>query len=317
MKAGLLGATGLVGAAIAEALREAGVEVVPITAPRLRHLPGQHDDEALSASLKSHVDQVRQVGEALSGCEVAVVAAGAADPTSPGSVELFGANGLLPGVVLEGARRAGVRRLVHISSAAVQGNRPVLDESAVVSPLSPYAASKAAGEAALRACSAPDGPEVVVYRPTSVLAAARPVSLQLLRLLTGPVVPVVGRGDAPQPLALLENVAAAAATLCLAPVVAGINVHPWEGMSIARLLDLADTRPIRVPVPARAVDVAVATGRRASSGRWLGLVRRIELYAHGQKIAARGLAGAGYVPKAGEDRYQELLKVAGRPPRKA
>lgn len=313
MKVALFGANGLVGSAIGEALRRAGDDVAGVSAPRLRHPPSGLDGRAVAAAVAAvehHDERVLQLAAMLDGCDAVVVAAGAADPTSKATAELFGANGLLPVVALAAASRAGMRRLVHVSSAAVQGNRPTLDESAAVSPLSPYATSKALGELALQAWSTPNGPEVVVYRPTSVLAPGRPVSLQLLRLLSGPVVPVVAGGDAPQPLALLENVAAATVTLCRAAAVAPINLHPWEGMSVARLLDLADRHPIRLPVPPRVIDAVVALARRGPSGL-LGVARRLELYAHGQQIAARGLVDAGYVPVAGDERYRELLRSPG------
>jgi UDP-glucose 4-epimerase len=50
--------------------------------------------------------------------------------------------------VLEAARRAGVRRVVYASSSSVYGDRPELPkvEDQMPAPISPYAASKAAGE---------------------------------------------------------------------------------------------------------------------------------------------------------------------------
>jgi UDP-glucose 4-epimerase len=50
--------------------------------------------------------------------------------------------------VLDGARRAGVRRLVYAASSSAYGDNPgaVRRESELVSPLSPYAAAKLAGD---------------------------------------------------------------------------------------------------------------------------------------------------------------------------
>src|SRR4029450_793681 len=55
--------------------------------------------------------------------------------------------------VLLAARDSGVRRLVYASSSSVYGDTPVLPkhEEMPVSPRSPYAAAKLAGEASCRA----------------------------------------------------------------------------------------------------------------------------------------------------------------------
>ncbi|HIQ02466.1 MAG TPA: SDR family NAD(P)-dependent oxidoreductase, partial [Anaerolineales bacterium] len=68
--------------------------------------------------------------------------------------------------LLEAARAAGVRRFVFASSAAVYGDQTDLPlrEDLPPDPLSPYAASKAAGEALCRAYFASYGLPTVVLR---------------------------------------------------------------------------------------------------------------------------------------------------------
>ena len=83
---------------------------------------------------------------AFAGVQVVVNAAGLATPGGTDSPALRGANALLPLVVADAADAAGVQRFVHLSSAAVQGHRPFLDESSHVQPFSAYSRSKALGE---------------------------------------------------------------------------------------------------------------------------------------------------------------------------
>ena len=78
--------------------------------------------------------------------------------------------------VLEAARRAGVRRIVFISSAAVYGSSSPDREFEEASPLNPdgiYAATKAAGEMLVRGFGARFGLDFVILRPVSVYGPRR------------------------------------------------------------------------------------------------------------------------------------------------
>lgn len=68
--------------------------------------------------------------------------------------------------LLEAARKAGVRRVVFAGSSSVYGNQPAMSkrETDVLSPLSPYAAAKLAGEAYCQSFTACFGLETVVLR---------------------------------------------------------------------------------------------------------------------------------------------------------
>ena len=77
----------------------------------------------------------------------ASVPASVADPVGDARTTLLG---LLH--VLEGARRGGSRKVVYSSSAAIYGDPQVampIDETAPLTPLSPYGVAKAAGESYL------------------------------------------------------------------------------------------------------------------------------------------------------------------------
>jgi len=67
--------------------------------------------------------------------------------------------------VLEGARQAGTRRIVFASSGApLAGNVPPLHEDMAPMPLSPYGASKLAGEGYMHAYAGTFGLETVILR---------------------------------------------------------------------------------------------------------------------------------------------------------
>ncbi|MCC6740012.1 MAG: NAD-dependent epimerase/dehydratase family protein [Planctomycetia bacterium] len=72
--------------------------------------------------------------------------------------------------LLEEARRAGVKRFVFTSSSSVYGDSPTLPkhEEMPSRPLSPYAASKAAGEALVSAWAASYGLSACALRPFNV-----------------------------------------------------------------------------------------------------------------------------------------------------
>ena len=78
--------------------------------------------------------------------DVLINAAGNPDASSQDEDGLYGANALLPALLLRAARAAGVRRFVHVSSAVVQNDKAVLDASEDLRPFSPYSASKVMGE---------------------------------------------------------------------------------------------------------------------------------------------------------------------------
>src|SRR5579859_1813902 len=67
--------------------------------------------------------------------------------------------------VLNAARRAGVKRVVYAASSSAYGiGAPVQKETDLIHPLSPYAASKLAGEMYLQAFAASFGLETVRLR---------------------------------------------------------------------------------------------------------------------------------------------------------
>jgi nucleoside-diphosphate-sugar epimerase len=312
----VVGGSGFVGSAVVAALREEGREPVVVRAPRLR--TSARDADALVAEAVGQDGRHDEL-TALDGADVVVIAAGVPAPAGTDSDELHGANALLPAVVLRAARRAGVRRVVHVSSVVVQGDDDVLDESSRRTPLSPYAESKARGEEALvRLCDEPGGPDVelVIYRPPSVQAPGRRVTRQVSRLARSPLRSVAGDGGAPTPLALIQNVGSAIAALCHLPDVPRYVLHPWEGLTAASVLELMGDgrRPRRIPLPVAHLVLRVARSTLGRTPGRVGLVRRLQVLWFGQQQAPSWLTTQGWAPPAGREGWAELAeRVAADP----
>ena len=193
----VVGASGFIGSALAYHLEECGYEVVGLHAPRLELDPAINDGALIAARACSE-ESVSTLAASLQGVDVVVNAAGLAAPDAAATSEVYGANALLPGVVAHAAATAGVTRMIHLSSAAVQGRRQVLDETPEVSPFSPYSRSKALGEQSLFA-SAEALPylDVLTIRATSVQGRGRSTTESLRRVARSTIASVAAPGTQP------------------------------------------------------------------------------------------------------------------------
>ncbi|HMR48024.1 MAG TPA: NAD-dependent epimerase/dehydratase family protein [Arachnia sp.] len=282
----VLGGTGFIGSAMARYLRDSGADVLVLPAPRLELSPA-HVDGAEVADLASSLHEVDELSDQLAGVDVVVNAAGLATPDAPESAALYGANALVPAVVVIAAARAGVGRVVHLSSAAVQGDRPVLDESLEVQPFSPYSRSKALGErAALAAASFGSGDsDLVVLRATSVQGPGRATTETLRRVARSPLASVAAPGNYPTVVSTVDGLVRFVRYLgCLRDNVPVIALQPWEVLTVSKVLELAGGRPPR-QLPAGFCRALVRLGK--SLGRVVpriaGPVRRVELMWFGQQ----------------------------------
>jgi UDP-glucose 4-epimerase len=302
----LFGAHGFMGSAISRSLRETEVEQLDVPSPRME--TSARDWETLLASAARHGGQVRRLSAQLTGCRTVINAAGVASATERASNKLYGANSLLPLILARACEVAGIQRLVHVSSAAVQGRRAVLDEATEAAPLSPYAASKALGERA--AFSVAGALQVVAYRPTSVHGLDRSMTQRLTRLARSPLSSVAGAGTDPTPQVLVENVANA---ICFVALQASrpppVVLHPCEGWTTSSILEHfgCGRRPHRVPrALARALIGAGGVVGRMSPAVSAN-VRRVELLWLGQRQDTGWLPGQGWTPPVGLDGWRRLV----------
>ena len=224
----------------------------------------------------------------LRGSDVVINAAGVTGNVQPREI-LDGANALLPMLLAETSRRAGVRRFIHVSSAAVQGRR-TLDDQAWFAPTNPYSSSKALGELLLSRVDQ-ERLHICCYRPTSVQGPNRPVTQRLRELAHSRLAAVAAPGVDPTPQIHVDNVGIACAHLAREATDAPFVVlHPWEGWTTRTFLQsLGDRDPQLVPRPIASAVVktakAVAKPTRALDAQ----VRRLEMLMYGQRQRARWL----------------------------
>ncbi len=159
-------------------------------------------------------------------------------------------------LLLDAARRAGVRRAVVASSAAVYGESQALPlvEETPLQPLSPYALSKRVKEMYAELFTGSFGFEVValryfnVYgprqRPDSMYAAAIPIFVQ--RLLDGKPVTVFGDGGQTRDLINVRDVVRANLIASEHPGAAGKIFNICTGVE-TRWLDLLDVVEELIP----------------------------------------------------------------------
>ena len=141
--------------------------------------------------------------------------------------------------LLMAARDAGVKRVVFASSSSVYGDSPSLPkvEDFLPAPLSPYAASKLAGEYYCRVFHQVYGLETVCLRyfnvfgprqdPLSLYAAVIPTFITLA-LAKKPLV-VYGDGEQSRDFSFVANVVQANLLACEATGVAGEQINVGRG----------------------------------------------------------------------------------------
>lgn len=171
----MTGATGFAGGhAVGELLKRGARLRVLARDPARSRLPANvemvqgdlHSEQALDALVK--------------GADAVVHLAGAVSAVSPHDYFRTNAHGTV--AVAEAARRAGVRRFVHVSSLAAREPQ-----------LSAYGASKRAGEDAVASLMAPLN--AAILRPPAVYGPGDKATLPLLRELTKPMPMIPGRRD--------------------------------------------------------------------------------------------------------------------------
>lgn len=302
----VFGAGGFVGRATVAALGRAGHESVPVPALRLR---AERSDLLGARPLGQDSDgvgEVAQVAELLRsvGAETVVNAAGIATATARATPELYGANAAWPLLLALACREAGVARLVHVSTAGVQGRAATLDDSEVFAPVNPYTDAKAIGERLLREFAAGgDKPRIVRYRPPSVHGPDRALSRSFATFARRWPLVVCGRGDQPVPVAQVGNVGAVIAALVDVADPPDVVSHPSEGYTVRSLYEkVAPGRRIHT-VPARPVRGALRLA--ALVGRLLppaaAASRRAELLLLGQGQVPSWLERQGFVLPFGPD----------------
>ena len=304
---GVVGYTGFVGQAVARALGRRHLAFRPVELPRVEFDVRPDVAGAVEEWRRGNGSAWDELVAQLRGLDAVVNAAGAADPDGTDRRSLWSANVALPAIVAAACAEAGVDRMVHVSSAAVQWPGS-LDDTATCTPWSAYARSKADAERVLGSGGPEGHPTVVIYRPTSVMGAERSTTQRLRRRSAG-WVPVTA-GATPLPLAHVDNVGDAAAFLATVDDPPAIATHPWEGVTVADVVEWSGGHAVRIPVPVMRAGVAglrrVARARPSLRGR----AARIELFLEGQEIRSSALADRGWVPPVPKAGYAAMFSAA-------
>ena len=250
------GGAGFIGSHIVQTLLEQGASVRVLdnfsTGKRenVEELKAKFNGSRLEI-LEGDVRDPARVEEAVRGVEV--IFHEAAFVSVPQSMEepgpCFDVNLMGTSLLFDAARRAGVRRAVVASSAAVYGESDALPlvEETPLQPLSPYAVSKRVKEMYAELFTGSFGFDVValryfnVYgprqRPDSMYAAAVPIFAR--RLLDRKPVTIFGDGGQTRDLINVRDVVRANLIASEHPAAAGRIFNVCTGIE-TRLLDLLD-----------------------------------------------------------------------------
>jgi nucleoside-diphosphate-sugar epimerase len=169
-------------------------------------------------------------------------------------------------VLAHSAAKAGVRRLIHMSSARAMGEATLpaapLRATDPPRPSDPYGRGKLAIERALQAAARESGIELVILRPPLVYGPGVKANFRaLMRLVaSGLPLPLAGIGNR-RSLIFIDNLVDLVGRACLHPGAAGRVLLARDGADLStpeliRLLAAALDRPARlfgVPQPALAV----------------------------------------------------------------
>lgn len=215
------GAHGFVGSHLVRALLAAGHRVRGLVSPwgTLERLTGVVAQVELH---RADIGDPDVVAPAMQGVEVVVHAAAKVAEWGPWA-PYHRANVLGTQHVVGAAERAGVGRLVHVSSVAVHRYRGYLDADPRAAPLdgdvNAYARSKAEAE---RVVARATGVETVVVRPgVWPFGPGDPTLPRLLRAMGGPVFPLVDGGNRRLNTAYIDNLVAGIVLAATVPAAAG------------------------------------------------------------------------------------------------
>jgi len=321
------GGAGFIGSHLVEALVSAGHEVVVVDdfstgrrenlAPvlgRIELIEGSIEDETLCERAFRGADYV------LHQAALPSVPRSIKDPVATNRVNVTGTLN-----VLRAAHAAGVKRVVFAGSSSAYGNTAELPkhEGQVPQPLSPYAASKVAGEAYCRAFHESYGLETVVLRyfnifgprqdPTSQYAAVVPKFI--VSALRGESPTIFGDGEQTRDFTYVGNAVRANLLACEAPGAAGgvFNVGCGDRISVnllwQRIRELTGAEVEAVHAPPRAGDVRDSLASLERSRAVLGyspeislsegLRRTIEWFVRGGAGVEEGSRAGGAAVQAG------------------
>jgi UDP-glucose 4-epimerase len=305
------GGGGFIGSNLARALVARGESVRVLdnfATGREENLAGLHEKLTL---IRGDIRDAAAVDKAMKGVDY--VLHQAALPSVPRSIDHpvetndVNVNGTL--TILQGARAAGVKRVVFAASSSAYGETPTLPKVETMSPdpLSPYAGSKVAGEYYLKVFHTCYGLETVALRyfnvfgphqdPQSQYAAVIPRFVTAA--LEGRQPTIFGDGLQSRDFCHIENAIEANLLACTAPGAAGqvMNIACGVRTTLLDVLDrlggIVGRKVTAIHEPSRAGDIKhsladigrarALLGYTARVSFEEGLARTVEWYKRGQR----------------------------------
>jgi UDP-glucose 4-epimerase len=290
----ITGGAGFIGSALARALVARGDDVLVLDNFSSGKRENLKDVSTGLAVVEGDILDASVLDRAFAGADV--VFHEAAIPSVPRSLAapLASHNANATGTlnVLEAARRCQVRRVVYAGSSSAYGEPPSLPvvESMAPAPLSPYAASKLAGEHYCRVYARVFGVQAVILRYFNVFGPRQDPNSQyaavIPRFITAALqrqpATVFGDGEQSRDFCFIDNVVEANLRAADADGVSGkiFNIACGTGTSLNRVLALLGeslARPIAARhEPARAGDVRHSLADIAQAKAMLGYTAAVD-----------------------------------------
>jgi UDP-glucose 4-epimerase len=217
----ITGIAGFIGSSLARGLLAEGASVRGIDNLSTGHLANLEEirrridfREADILDAASMDDACRDVDYVFHQAAIPSVPKSVADPIGTNGPNL---NGTL--IVLEAARKAGVKRLMYAASSAAYGDSPELPktEAMLPAPISPYAVQKLAGEHYLASYTRVHGLETVALRYFNIFGPRQDPTSQysgvlarfILQMCRGETPTIFGDGSTSRDFVYIDNVVSA------------------------------------------------------------------------------------------------------------
>ena len=295
MKNLVTGGAGFIGSHIVRTLLEQGMEVKILDNFSTGKRENIADFEKQIELIEGDLRDASKVNEAVRGVDIIFhEAAFVSVPQSMGEPQnCFDVNVTGTSMLFDAARRAGVKRAVFATSAAVYGDSTEmpLTEETPLRPLSPYAASKRVDEIYGQLYTTSFGLDVValryfnVYgprqRPDSMYAAAVPIFIR--RLLDGKGVTIYGDGGQTRDLINVRDVVRANLVASEHPAAPGQIFNICTGIE-TRIIDLVEvlqdlfpSAPAPTFAPVRSGDIYRSIGSPQKAADLIGFRAEVTL----------------------------------------
>jgi len=247
----------------------------------------------------------RAFGDAKPECVLHLAALAGVRPSLERPAEYMDVNVRGTAVLLEAARKAGVRRFVFGSSSSVYGANavpPFQETARVDSPLSPYAASKAAGEQLVSTWRNLYGLEAISLRFFTVYGPRQRPDLAIhkfaRRMLAGQKLPFFGDGSSRRDYTFIDDILAGVLAALSVPLSRHeiVNLGGAQTTSLRELIALLeDALGVRAELdlqPAQLGDMPLTSADVTHAGRLLGYAPHTPLR-EGVRLFADWIRGEG------------------------